>query len=34
MEHHGTGTFQDEYLKRLEAPADHQVEYDPKYLWE
>jgi len=24
-------TFQDEYLKML---VDHEVEYDPKYLWE
>ena len=31
MEHHRERTFQDEYLKML---ADHEVEYDPKYLWE
>jgi REP element-mobilizing transposase RayT len=31
MEHHSTRTFQDEYLKML---ADHEIEYDPKYLWE
>jgi len=31
MEHHSKQTFQDEYLKML---ADHEVEYDPKYLWE
>lgn len=31
MEHHRRQTFQDEYLKML---ADHEVEYDPKYLWE
>lgn len=31
MEHHNRATFQDEYLKML---ADHEVEYDPKYLRE
>ena len=31
MEHHLDRTFQQEYLQML---ADHQVEYDPKYLWE
>ena len=31
MEHHRKRTFQDEYLKML---ADHEIEYDPKYLWE
>ncbi len=31
MEHHRERTFQDEYLKML---ADHEIEYDPKYLWE
>ncbi len=31
MEHHRARTFQDEYLKML---ADHEVEYDPQYLWE
>ncbi len=31
MEHHSKQTFQDEYLKML---ADHEVDYDPKYLWE
>ncbi len=31
VEHHSQLTFQDEYLKML---ADHEVEYDPKYLWE
>lgn len=31
MEHHRESSFQDEYLKML---TDHQVAYDPKYLWE
>ena len=31
IEHHRVRSFQDEYLKML---TDHQVEYDPKYLWE
>lgn len=31
LEHHRERTFQDEYLKML---ADHEVEFDPKYLWE
>jgi REP element-mobilizing transposase RayT len=31
LEHHRERTFQDEYLKML---ADHEVKYDPKYLWE
>ena len=31
LEHHRKRTFQQEYLKML---ADHEVEYDPKYLWE
>ena len=31
MQHHRKRTFQDKYLKML---ADHEVEYDPKYLWE
>ena len=31
LEHHRERTFQDEYLKML---ADHEVEYDAKYLWE
>jgi len=31
MEHHRERTFQEEYLKMLD---DHEVEYDPKYLWE
>ena len=31
MEHHREQTFQEEYLKMLD---DHEVEYDPKYLWE
>ena len=31
LEHHRKRTFQEEYLKML---ADHEVEYDPKYLWE
>ena len=31
IEHHQVRTFQDEYLKML---ADHEVDYDPKYLWE
>ncbi len=31
MEHHRGRTFQDEYLKML---ADHEVEYDSRYLWE
>lgn len=31
MEHHGKVNFQDEFVKML---ADHEVEYDPQYLWE
>ena len=31
MEHHRVRTFQEEFLKMLQ---DHEVEYDPKYLWE
>ncbi len=31
VEHHRKRTFQEEYLKML---ADHEVDYDPKYLWE
>lgn len=31
MEHHNKQSFQDEYLKML---ADHDIEYDLKYLWE
>jgi putative transposase len=31
LEHHQARSFQDEYLKML---TDHEVEYDPKYLWE
>ena len=31
MAAHRTRSFQEEYLKML---ADHEVEYDPKYLWE
>ncbi len=31
IEHHRKRTFRDEFLKMLE---DHEVEYDPKYLWE
>ena len=31
FEHHRKRTFQEEYLKML---ADHEVDYDPKYLWE
>ncbi len=31
MQHHSTQTFQDEYLKML---AEHEIDYDPKYLWE
>jgi REP element-mobilizing transposase RayT len=31
FEHHRERTFQEEYLKML---ADHEVDYDPKYLWE
>jgi putative transposase len=31
MKHHRKLTFQEEYLKML---ANHEVEYDPKYLWE
>jgi len=31
LEHHRKRTFQEEYLKMLE---DHEVDYDPKYLWE
>ena len=31
LEHHGKRSFQEEYLKRL---TDHEVDYDPKDLWE
>ena len=31
MQHHCKISFQDEFLKML---ADHEVEYDLKYLWE
>jgi REP element-mobilizing transposase RayT len=31
LEHHHKVNFQDEFLKML---ADHEVEYDPQYLWE
>jgi putative transposase len=31
VEHHRKSSFEEEYLKML---ADHEVEYDPKYLWE
>jgi putative transposase len=31
MEHNHQRTSQDEYLKML---ADHEVDYDPEYLWE
>jgi len=31
LEHHRNRNFQEEYLKML---ADHEVEYDPAYLWE
>lgn len=31
LEHHRNRTFQGEYLKML---ADHEVDYDPQYLWE
>ena len=31
LEHHRKRSFQEEYLKMLE---DHEVEYDPKYIWE
>jgi len=31
LEHHSKRTFQEEYLKML---VDHEVAYDPKYLWE
>ena len=31
LEHHRVSTFQEEYLKML---ADHEVEYDQKYIWE
>lgn len=30
-EHHKKHTFQEEYLKFL---TDHQVEYDPRYIWD
>ena len=29
--HHRRRTFQEEYLKMLD---NHEIEYDPKYLWE
>jgi len=31
LKHHRKRTFQEEYLKML---ADHEVEYDQKYIWE
>lgn len=31
LEHHRKRTYKEEFLKMLE---DHDVEYDPKYLWE
>ena len=31
MQHHSKHTFQNEYLQMLK---DHEVEYDPRYLWE
>ncbi len=30
MEHHAKRTFKDEFLKML---ADHEVEFDPNYIW-
>ena len=31
VEHHSKSSYQDEFLKMLAA---HEVEYDPKYVWE
>ena len=31
VEHHAKWTFQDEFLRMLE---DHEIQYDPKYIWE
>ena len=31
MEHHRKHSFQDEFLQMLER---HEVDYDPKYIWE
>lgn len=31
MEHHSKQSFEDEYLQMLN---DHEVDYDPEYLWE
>ena len=31
MEHHRTRSFQEEFLEMLKR---HEVEYDPKYIWE
>lgn len=31
MEHHRKQTFQDEFLSLLKR---HEVDYDPKYVWE
>jgi len=31
LEHHAKRTFQDEFLKMLK---DHEIEFDPKYIWE
>ena len=31
MEHHSGESFQEEYLRLLEK---HQIEYDPRYLWD
>lgn len=31
MEHHGSQSFQDEFLQLLKR---HEVDYDPKYIWE
>jgi REP element-mobilizing transposase RayT len=31
MEHHAGESFQEEYLRLLEK---HQIEYDPRYLWD
>ena len=31
MQHHGSESFENEYLRLLEK---HEVEYDPKYVWD
>ena len=31
LEHHSRRSFKDEFLKML---SDHEVDYDPKYVWE